>query len=201
MVQISPLFIAMAVACTLYLSEMGSAMAESSKPVLLDESASQLKQDFNAARGKIRLVLVVDPICPTCLRGMADVDAALLAKTHDRRLQTFVVHVPVIGAQAADVPPSYTLLHNANVRHYWNPSGNFGRQLSAALHLTRGDKAAYAWDVWMLYPADTLWNASVPAPAVFMHQLPGLPKNQFLDADQFGIRARALLAKLPADVK
>lgn len=165
------------------------------KAIVLDDDASQLREDFNRAKGAVRLVLVVDPICPTCLRGMADVDKALLSKTNDPRLQTFVVHVPVIGATADSVPASTQLLHNRNVRHYWNPSGSFGHQLSGALQLKRGDKPAYAWDVWMIYPTDAVWQSAPPAPALFMHQLPGLPKHQFLDAGAFAAKAHALLNK------
>ena len=165
---------------------------------VLDDNASQLREDFNRAQGSVRLVLIVDPICPTCLRGLADVDAMLLSKTNDPRLQTFVVHVPVIGAKAENVQPASELLHNPNIHNYWNSSGNFGRQLAAALQLKHGDKPVYAWDVWMIYAPDATWQSTPPAPALFMHQLPTLPSNQFLDADVFAAKARALLNGLHA---
>ena len=173
----------------------------STQVIALDDNASQLREDFNRAKGSVRLLLIVDPICPTCLRGMADVDAALLGKTRDPRLQTFIVHMPVIGAKATDVMPATELLHNPNVHTYWNASGNFGRLAGNALQLRQGDKAVYAWDVWIVYGPDAVWQSGPPTPALLMHQLPTLPRQQFLDADAFAATAQALLNQLPARAK
>lgn len=182
-------------------AEKDHAQAGSAKVIVLDDNASQLREDFNRAKGSVRLVLIVDPICPTCLRGMADVDAALLSRTSDPRVQTFVVHMPVIGAKATDVPPAAELLHNPNVHNYWNPSGNFGRLVGTALQLKQGDKPVYAWDVWMIYAPDAVWQSGPPKPALLMHQLPTLPSKQFLDADAFAAKAHALLSQLPVRAK
>jgi len=177
------------------------ASAGSAKVIVLDDNASQLRDDFNRAKGSVRLLLIVDPICPTCLRGLADVDASLLSKTHDTRVQTFVVHMPVIGAKATDVSPAAELLHNPNVHNYWNASGNFGRLAGNALQLRQGDKTVYAWDVWIVYGPDAVWQSGPPTPDLLMHQLPTLPAKQFLDADAFAAKAQALLNHLPARAK
>ena len=182
-------------------AEEDHAKAGTAKVVVLDDNASQLRDDFNRAKGSVRLVIIVDPLCPTCLRGMADVDAALLSKTSDPRVETFVVHMPVIGAKATDVSPAAELLHNPNVHNYWNPSGNFGRQVGSTLQLKRGDKPVYTWDVWMIFGPDAIWQSGPPTPALFMHQLPTLPSKQFLDADAFAAKAQALLSQLPAPAK
>lgn len=167
----------------------------------LDEQARELRADFNAAVGSVRLLMIVDPACSVCLRGLDDVNAALLADLDDPRLQTFVVHTSVIGAEPKHVPPAASLLTNAHVRHYWDASGNFGRSVSESLHLRRGDDVVYAWDVWMIYDDQaTLGASGVPAPSLFMHQLPKLrdqPDKPFLDAEAFAAKARTLLAALP----
>ena len=182
-------------------AEKDHAQTGSPQVIALDDNASQLREDFNRAKGSVRLLLIVDPICPTCLRGMADVDAALLSKTHDPRVQTFVVHMPVIGAKATDVSPAAELLHNPNVHNYWNASSNFGRLAGTALQLKQGDKSVYAWDVWIVYGPDAVWQSGPPTPALLMHQLPTLPSKQFLDADAFAAKAQALLSQLPARAK
>jgi hypothetical protein len=201
MLRITSFFIALVLGSTACLAADATTVGPNPKVTVLDDSASQLREDFNNAQGKVRLLFVVDPICPTCLLGISSIDAALLSKTNDPRLQIFIVHVPVIGAKAESVPHAFQLLHNPNVHHYWNQSGNFGRQVSAALQLKRDGKSAYAWDVWMIYPTDAVWDVAPPAPSVFMHQLPGLSKSQFLDADVFGAKARALLAAVPFEPK
>lgn len=188
------------------LASSGCAQAQNdptaSTYTLLDDAASQLRDDFNRATGSVRLVFVVDPICPVCLRGLDVLNKALLATTDDSRLQTFVVHVPVLGAQSEDVAPSMQLLRNPHVRHYWNPTGEFGRSLAKAVGLKRGDELVYAWDVWLIYDAAAEWEGvSPPRPRRLMHQLPALKKStEFprLDAGAFASEVRQLLAQLPA---
>jgi hypothetical protein len=172
--------------------------AKPSGYVVLDDKSTQLKNDFNNAKGSVRLLFVVDPVCPGCLRGLDDVNRDLLAKVDDPRLQTFVVHVPVIGAKAKDVAPAGTLLKNRHVRHYWNASGEFGRSLSAALQLKNAKEDVYAWDVWLVYGPDAEWTGTAPPqPQLFMHQLWKLQGTKYaqLDSKAFAKYAKELLAQ------
>lgn len=172
---------------------------------VLDDSASHLRDDFNRAKGSVRLLFVVDPICPGCLRGLDDMNDSLLSKTNDPRIRTFVVHLPVIGAKAKDVAPAGKLLQNSNVQHYWNESGAFGRTLAQAVGLKRGDKLVYAWDVWLLYGPEATWEGeSPPRPQRLMHQLWELEGNEAfpsLDSDAFAREVRQTLARAPASTK
>ena len=169
--------------------------------VLLDDASTQLREDFNRAKGSVRLLFVVDPICPGCLRGLDDINTSLLAATGNPRLQTFVVHVPVLGAEAKDIAPAAKLLHNAHVRHYWNPTGSFGRQLAEAANLEADGKSVYAWDVWLIYGPDASWDrASPPPPRRLMHQLRALQGSTTfhrLDSEAFAREVHQLLAELP----
>jgi hypothetical protein len=170
---------------------------------VLDETGSQLRSDFNRAKGSVRLLFVVDPICPGCLRGLDDLNKALLGNTDDRRLQTFVVHVPVLtpAAKAKDVPPAAALLQNGHVRHYWNPSGAFGNALAEGVGLERDDKVVYAWDVWLIYGPEATWDGpSPPKPRLLMHQLRALQGSKefpHLDGEVFAREVHQLLAELP----
>lgn len=153
----------------------GADTSSASTYTVLDDAATQLREDFNNAKGLVRLIFVVDPICPGCLRGLDDVNKALLAKTRDPRLQTFVVHVPVLRPppKAKDVPPAAELVRNPHVRHYWNESGAFGGLLSNAVDLRSNDgKWVYAWDVWLIYGPEAVWEgAAPPQPKLLMQQL------------------------------
>ncbi|MGH8178999.1 MAG: hypothetical protein ACREV5_22285 [Steroidobacter sp.] len=167
----------------------------------LDDDFGKLRDDFNTAKGSVRLLFVVDPICPGCLRGLDDMNRDLLAKAKDARLRTFVVHVPVIGAQAKDVLPAAKLIHNPHVQHYWNSSGEFGRALAKAVQLKNDKEVVYAWDVWLLYGPDAQWTGtSPPQPQLLMHQLWKLQGTKFrkLDSEVFAREVQKLLTKLPA---
>jgi hypothetical protein len=178
----------------------------------LDDQATQLREDFNRAKGSVRLLFVVDPICPGCLRGLDDMNRDLLAATRDPRLVTFVVHEPVLGAARVapwlrttashDVPTAAALLHNPHVRHYWSANGEFGRLLSGSVDLKGSHGRVYAWDVWLLYGPDATWSgAGPPRPLLLMHQLSALRGSAefpHLDSRMFAQRALSLLAHLPA---
>lgn len=166
--------------------------------VALDDQDGPLRADFNRAQGAVRLLFVVDPACPTCLRGLADLNDALLAGSADTRLQTFVVHEPVIGGTSRDIAAAARLLHNPNVRHYWNATGEFGRRLGQAVGLRRGSDPVYAWDVWLMFGPDAVWGPQgPPRPRLLMHQLQPIPGFSFLDGKAFAQQAQALVAPLP----
>ncbi|MEO7148740.1 MAG: hypothetical protein ABIY40_02195 [Rhodanobacteraceae bacterium] len=175
--------------------------ASSATYTMLDDDGHQLRQAFNQAKGSVRLVLLVDPTCAVCLRGMVDVNADLLAVTADPRLQTFIVFEPVIGGKASDIAPAASLLSNAHLHLFWNAGGGFGRLYVTAVDLRRHGKLVNAWDVWTVYGPDATWEgAALPRPALLMHQLPMLdnPDYRYLDGKVFAQTARAMLAKLPA---
>jgi hypothetical protein len=187
------------------------AQAAAKPYTVLDDQGSQLRADFNRRVGTVRLLFVVDPICPTCLRGLDDMNRDLLEGTADARLQTFVVHEPVLGtARAApwsrmavgtDVTKAAELLHNPQVQHYWNSSGAFGRLLSESVGLKNSERAVYAWDVWLIYGPEAKWEGNnPPRPRLLMNQLGALRgSTEFphLDSHVFAQQVRALLAQLP----
>lgn len=174
---------------------------------VLDEHSSQLKADFNRAKGSVRLLFVVDPICPGCLRGLDDMNKAVLSSTTDPRLQTFVVHVPVLRPppEAKDVAPAAGLLHNPHVLNYWNPSGSFGDALTKSVGLKNDKHDVFAWDVWLIYGPEATWDGELPPqPKLLMHQLWALQKSKEfprLDREAFAKQARELLAQLPPPAK
>ena len=167
---------------------------------VLGDDFAQLREDFNRAKGSVRLLFVVDPICPGCLRGMDDMNKDLLSGTKDARLKTFVVHVPVIGAKAKDVMPAARLIENQQVRNYWNASGEFGRALAKAVQLKNDKETVYAWDVWLLYGPEAEWTDTIPQPALLMHQLWKLEGTKFpkLDSEVFAREVHNRLQALTA---
>ncbi len=181
--------------------EGGARSDEPAAFTLIGAGAERLREDFNRAAGSVRLLFVVDPVCPGCLRGLDDINRVLLADTRDPRLDTFVVHVPVLGAEAKDVEPAAQLLDNPRVRHYWNPDGSFGRELAEAVGLESDGEPVYAWDVWLIYGPEATWDDTLPPPpALLMHQLHALQDSEefpHLDRTVFAREVHQLLAELP----
>lgn len=170
---------------------------------VLGPNDGPLRDDFNRDHGDVRLVFLVDPICPECLRGMADMGDDLLAKLGaGAPVKVYVVFEPVIGGRAEDIPAAAALLRSSTARLYWNPTGGFGRQMSHVLHYWNGHQWVYAWDTYLIYRPDAVWSAAAPPePAFLMHQLGGLPHTpQFphLDARAFAAQVHAMMGRIGA---
>ncbi|HEY2444714.1 MAG TPA: hypothetical protein VGI20_03140 [Rhizomicrobium sp.] len=177
------------------------AAAANVRYAVLDARDQPLRDDFNRDRGNIRLLFLVDPICPGCLRGLADMGDDLLSKLPPgAHVKVYVVHEPVIGGSEKDISAAEGLLKTSIARQYWNPTGDFGREMSHALGYWNGVRWVYAWDTWLVYPADAVWSGAVPPkPAFLMHQLGGLehnPKFPHLNGSVFAAKVNTMLASL-----
>ena len=165
--------------------------------IALDDQAKALRETFNRDRGNVRLLFMIDPACPGCLSGIADIDRDLLSQLPaDAKVKVYVVHEPVIGGTERDIPKAVSLMHTAAATHFWNASGAFGKQVSRALDLRNGEALVYAWDVWMIYPPDAQWpDVGFLRPQLFMHQLQDLmdnPKFLLLDSKAFAASVHRL---------
>lgn len=166
---------------------------------VLNGDDQPLREDFNRDRGDIRLLFLVDPICPGCLRGLADMGDDLLSGLKaGAPVKVYVVFEPVIGGQANNIAAAAALLRSSTPRLYWNPTGDFGREMSHVLQYWNGYRWVYAWDTWLIYEPDTIWtDKGPPKPVFLMHQLGGLPHTAqfpYLDAGVFAAKVHALMA-------
>ena len=163
--------------------------------VSLDEELTQFKEHFNAMSDKLRLVFISGPSCGICLRGMDDLNESIVASIqNDPRVHTLVLYVPALGANEEHARAAVSLLPGPRVSHYWDGSGNSGLEFQKTLGIPM-----YAWDIWMIYEPGAQWEeASVPPhPAFWHHQLPSLPKDQKLDAEEFAAAVVERLSAMP----
>ena len=163
--------------------------------VVLDTSLSQLRADFNANAGKVRLLYIVGPTCGICLRAMSDLQEALYSrKLADPRMVTFVVYVPTLGAREKNVVPASQLISNAQTTFYWENTGIIGRLMQRALGAN-----VYIWDFYAIYgPRAVCSNDQPPAPDFYQHQVQGLPPEKRLDASVFATQVDEFLAQVSA---
>jgi hypothetical protein len=162
--------------------------------VTLDAGLTQLKADFNAMTDKIRLVFISGPSCGICLRGMDDLNEAIVASIQiDPRVHTLVLQVPTLGAEEKHAAAAVPLMPGPRVNHYWDPEGNSGVEFMKPLGID-----VYAWDVWMVYEPGARWEegAHPPPPAFWQHQLGSLPQGSRLDAEKFAAVVREMLADM-----
>ena len=164
--------------------------------VLLDKSLSQLRADFNANVGKVRMLYIVGPTCGICLRGMSDLQESVYSKKgDDPRLVTFVIYVPTLGAHEANVVPASRLISNRHTTQYWEETGITGKLMQQVIGVNK-----YVWDFWTIYGPKAVWSDErlPPVPDFWQHQLDGLPAEKKLDANVFAAKIDEFLAQIPA---
>ncbi len=164
--------------------------------VVLVKSLSQLRADFNANVGKVRMLYIVGPTCGICLRGMSDLQESVYSKKgDDPRLVTFVIHVPTLGAREANVVPASRLISNRYTTQYWEETGITGKLMQQVMGVNK-----YVWDFWTIYGPKAVWSDErlPPVPDFWQHQLDGLPVEKKLDANVFAAKLDAFLAQIPA---
>ena len=78
------------------------------------------------------------------------------------------------------------------VQQYWDPDRTLGQLLSQTLSL----KASIAWDVYLVYPPDHVWDntALPPTPEIWMHQLDEEP-SLILDPLAFKQNVQAMIER------
>ena len=167
---------------------------------VIGEDLQQLKDDFNANQGRVRLMFLSGPTCGICLRGMADLNDAFLAEhQNDDRLVTFVVHVPTMGAKEKHVAESVPLLDGPRIHHYWEDTGIIGQHYSEVMNVDM-----YVWDFWAIYGPDARWDDLLPpVPDYYEHQLGvssgkfrTFPRERVLDAERFAKKTLAQVGNL-----
>jgi hypothetical protein len=187
-------------ACTQETDNVGNIVEVDNSFVVLGEDLQQLKDDFNANEGRVRLMFLSGPTCGICLRGMADLnDAFIAAAQNDDRLVTFVVHVPTLGAKEEHVADTIPLLNGPRVHHYWEETGIIGSHYSDVM-----DVGMYVWDFWAIYGPDARWEGTIPPkPDYYEHQL-GIssqkfrtfPKELVLDAERFAAKTQEFIDQI-----
>ena len=108
-------------------------------------------------------------------------------------VRIYMVWVPMFRGRESDVPKATKEVLDTRALHYWDGDS----QLVAGYRQTLGFNEP-AWDIFLLYGPETLWDGDrPPAPEFWMHQL-GSRRNPrvkapYLDAASFLARTRALL--------
>lgn len=113
-------------------------------------------------------------------------------------MAVYVVWSPQVDAQEDNVAGGAKLIPDARVTHYWDPESRVGTIYTPVLagplgrdYADLAESGFAAWDVWMLFDRNVLWDdAAPPAPMWWEHQLgDALPSELRLDPERFASKA------------
>lgn len=93
----------------------------------------------------------------------------IFEENESKMFQGAIVWAPMLAADdLVAAKRCEAKLSDSRVKHYWDADRIFGRLLSQTLNL----KASIAWDVYLVYPPDHVWDTELPpTPKFWMHQL------------------------------
>ncbi len=150
-----------------------------------------LKREFNEAKGKVRIVLLLSPTCPACTSGASEVHTAVLEKIADKTTRVFTVWVPILEKDKIEtVPNAVKLMPDRRVKHFWDANGELVKSYARVL----GFKAEQpAWDVYFAYDREAVWKDAPPSPTYWMTKLKAAPERKF-DAEAFRAAVEKLIA-------
>ncbi len=162
--------------------------------VVLDGNLSDFKSDFNADDGKLRLVMYVSPTCGGCLLGAKETQKSVLATIDSPELAAYVIWAPKNGGRESHVDRVLNLVTDTRASQYWDGEGS----AVAAYDAMFGIEGRPCAGVFMLYPADAVWeDQSPPMPDYFVDAHArefSRTAGQQYDGEQLAERARDMLS-------
>jgi hypothetical protein len=171
--------------------------APTKPPEILDlETRLDIRDPFNLGRGKVRIVAFLSPTCIHCIHNVGELQTQILDKMPGADIVVHAVWLPMLGTDnRAAIAHAATVLHDARVRHYWDPERVLNAQLLDAIQF---DVMVRMYDVFLLYDRDTVWDKRVPRPGYWMHQYSGAPGPAW-DVGKFAEQVDKALANQPLD--
>ena len=153
-----------------YLASTGSVPAGQPSVVELnDETLSRLKQEFNRAAGSMRVILLLAPTCPYCLKGAAEIQRVL--EMHPQGpMVVFAVWEPILPTDWSK-PGTRVLnrLRDGRVRQLWDAEHRVAAELKKASEARQiFPNCCYSkgvmWDSIAAFAPGEQWGETLPAP-------------------------------------
>lgn len=130
-------------------------------------SLAPVREAFNAAADRPRLLMVLAPACPVCLEGAEMVHDEVLGKPSD--LAVLAVWMEALPFDITRNPARRveSFADEPRMKHFYDMQQVAGQALYRTLDW---QDQSLPWDVYLLYPAGITWNQDLPAPAAWFHQ-------------------------------
>lgn len=148
-----------------YLGTGGSTPA--GQPPLTNLDLAAFKAQFNESAAGTRVILLISPSCPYCLKGAADFERVLESHA-DAPLTVFAVWQPILPTDWGR--PGTRPLHRLDdprVRQYWDPDHSVALELLNAGEANCCYDKGVPWDLMAVFESGSLWGDSLPKPVLF----------------------------------
>lgn len=144
-------------------------------PLVRLSSIEPIRQAFNAATDRTRVVALLSPTCGTCIAGATELGRRLATRS-TVPVTTLVVWMPVILTDiAAPTSARLALIADARAQQFWDPDHLVSTAILSLAHqhvdrlsadqrdLLEG--APVAWDLVASFPPGVQWASELPWPS------------------------------------
>jgi len=141
---------------------------ERNKNLKILSSVEELKGSFNKAAGKVRFIAILSSTCGWCLQGAQSVQQAVIKKMSDKDINVIIVWTNML--QTDDKENAYraaSMFKDPSIVQYFDSGNIFGDLVAKGLS-PKGEKA---WDIYMFYDKEVIWDNTIPRPFDYAHQL------------------------------
>ena len=142
-------------------------------------------EQFNRSNLKVRVLAILSPTCPDCLRGFEMVKI-LLDEFPCDDLSVFLIWIPMLDEDNFEAAIARSReLSDSRLMQAWDSSRQIGKLFAKTLNLEKT-----AWDVYLIYArTESNWDGDgVQSPTFWMHQLisdPGADSSLRLNREVF----------------
>ena len=137
------------------------------------EDRLTLREPFNKAKDKVRVVAFLSPSCPRCQKNAGELQREVLAKNTTEDLAVFVIWLKVLEKDdESAVDEAMQKIADPRVQHFWDPERLLNAQLLDAIAF---DVQLRLYDIFLLYDGSAQWEKRLPRPGFWMHEYKGAP--------------------------
>jgi hypothetical protein len=155
-------------ALRVYLSSAGST-PPGQPPIAILNDVGMLKDAFNKIPERMRVIILLSPSCPYCLKGATGIQRTL-ERYPNHGITTFVVWQPILSTDWGK-PRSGALhrLKDPRVLQFWDADHHAAEALRHS-HESRSQlpNCCYEdgiwWDLMAVYPVGARWDGKLPEP-------------------------------------
>jgi len=161
-------FVVLLLLARAYLSTAGS--TPEGQPLLADGTdLAALKSQFNREAARLRVIILLSPSCPYCLKGASEIERIL--KTHQAYpLVVFAVWQPILPTDWGK--PGTGALHrlsDSRVRQFWDADHRVAEALTHSFHSRDPQPQCCSqrglwWDLIAAFAPGAEWKETLPEP-------------------------------------
>ena len=129
---------------------------------LNQDNLNQFHTAFDAGSDRARVLLLVSPTCPLCLRGVSAIQE-LLKRMESSDVRVLVVWEPMLASDwGKPTRPALSRIPDHRAMQFWDEdhlvAKELGQQLSASSQPSCCKREGILWDVAVLYPRHVPWG-------------------------------------------